>query len=42
MSLHFVWSRTRKSVTEGGGSGEWKVGMVIGSECGRYTDGVAG
>ncbi len=42
LSLQFVWSRPRKSVTESGGSGEWKTGMVIGSECGRCTDGVAG
>ena len=42
MSLHFVCSRPRKSVTEGGGSGEWKAGMVIGSECGRCAGGVAG
>jgi hypothetical protein len=42
MSFHFVWSRPRKSVTEDGGSGEWKTGMVIGIECGRCTDGAAG
>ena len=42
MSLHCVWSRPRKSEIEGGGSGEWKAGMVIGSECGRCREDVAG
>ena len=42
MSLHFVWSRPRKSEIEGVGSGEWKAGMVIGSECGRCREDVAG